>query len=73
VLTEVYRTAADPGKHKETAHYQTWRDTVAEMMAEPPSSVKYNNVLPRIRNTRMLLPDDRWLVCWDSHGPQLHE
>ena len=46
VLVEVYRTEADPGRHKETAHYQTWRDTVAEMMAEPRSSVKYDNVFP---------------------------
>jgi quinol monooxygenase YgiN len=46
VLVEVYRTADDPARHKETAHYQTWRDTVAEMMAEPRSSVKYNNVFP---------------------------
>jgi autoinducer 2-degrading protein len=46
VLVEVYRTPADPGKHKETAHYARWRDTVAEMMAEPRSSVKYDNVFP---------------------------
>jgi autoinducer 2-degrading protein len=46
VLVEVYRTSADPGKHKETAHYAKWRDTVAEMMAEPRSSVKYDNVFP---------------------------
>jgi autoinducer 2-degrading protein len=46
VLVEVYRTLADPGKHKETAHYTKWRDTVAEMMAEPRSSVKYDNVFP---------------------------
>jgi quinol monooxygenase YgiN len=46
VLVEVYRTPADPGKHKETAHYAKWRDTVAEMMAEPRSSVKYDNVFP---------------------------
>jgi quinol monooxygenase YgiN len=45
-LVEVYRTPADPGKHKETAHYAKWRDTVAEMMAEPRSSVKYHNVFP---------------------------
>ncbi|MCB0051109.1 MAG: antibiotic biosynthesis monooxygenase, partial [Caldilinea sp.] len=31
VLVEVYRTADDPARHKETAHYATWRDTVAEM------------------------------------------
>ena len=31
---------------KETAHYAKWRDTVAEMMADPRSSVKYDNVFP---------------------------
>ena len=46
VLVEVYRTPADPARHKETAHYQTWRDTVAEMMAEARSSVKYINIHP---------------------------
>jgi autoinducer 2-degrading protein len=46
VLVEVYRTAADPAKHKETAHYKKWRDTVAEMMAEPRSAIKYDNVYP---------------------------
>ena len=46
ILVEVYRTQDDPAKHKETAHYAKWRDTVAEMMAEPRSSVKYSNVFP---------------------------
>ena len=46
VLVEVYRTADDPGRHKETAHYQKWRNTVADMMAEPRTSVKYSNVFP---------------------------
>jgi len=46
VLVEVYRTPDDPARHKETAHYQKWRDTVAEMMAEPRTSVKYENVFP---------------------------
>ena len=46
VLVEVYRTPDDPARHKETAHYAKWRDTVAEMMAEPRSSVKYDNVFP---------------------------
>jgi quinol monooxygenase YgiN len=45
-LVEVYRTPQDPGRHKETLHYQTWRDAVAEMMAEPRKSVKYNSVYP---------------------------
>ncbi len=46
VLVEVYRTPDDPARHKETAHYQTWRDTVADMMAEPRTAVKYANVCP---------------------------
>jgi autoinducer 2-degrading protein len=46
VLVEVYRTTGDPALHKETAHYQSWRDTVAEMMAEPRQSVKYASVFP---------------------------
>ena len=46
VLVEVYRDDAAPAKHKETAHYQKWRDAVASMMAEPRSSVKYTNVTP---------------------------
>jgi quinol monooxygenase YgiN len=46
VLVEAYRTPADPGKHKETAHYAKWRDAVAPMMAEPRTSVKYANIFP---------------------------
>ena len=46
VLVEVYRTADDPAEHKKTAHYQKWRDTVADMMAEPRSNIKYINVFP---------------------------
>jgi quinol monooxygenase YgiN len=46
VLVEVYRQPEDAGRHKETKHYQVWRDTVAEMMAEPRSGVKYANVFP---------------------------
>ncbi len=46
VLVEVYRTAAAPAAHKETAHYATWRDTVAPMMAAPRTSVKFANVFP---------------------------
>ncbi len=46
VLVEAYRTPDDPGRHKETAHYQKWRDTVADMMAEPRTSIKYTNIFP---------------------------
>ena len=50
VLVEVYRTPEDPAHHKETAHYAKWRDTVADMMAEPRTSVKYTNVFPDDKN-----------------------
>lgn len=46
VLIEIYRTAEAPAAHKETHHYLTWRDTVASMMAESRTSVKYENVFP---------------------------
>ena len=46
VLVEAYRTPEAPAQHKETAHYAAWRDTVAPMMAEPRTSVKYANVTP---------------------------
>src|SRR5215471_2514581 len=46
VFIEAYRTAEAPAAHKETRHYQTWRDTVAPMMAEPRSSVKCENAFP---------------------------
>lgn len=45
-LIEVYRTAEDPARHKETVHYAKWRDRVADMMAEPRKSIKYDNVFP---------------------------
>lgn len=51
VLVEVYRTAEAPASHKETTHYQVWRDTVAPMMATARSSVKFQNLFPA---------DERW-------------
>jgi len=46
VLVEVYRTPDAAVRHKETAHYQAWRDTVADMMAEPRTGIKYQNIFP---------------------------
>lgn len=46
VLIEAYRTPAGAAAHKETEHYQTWRDTVGTMMAEARWSVSYRNVTP---------------------------
>ena len=47
VLVEAYRTPEAPAAHKATQHYQTWRDTVESMMAEPRASVKFANVFPQ--------------------------
>ena len=41
LLMETYKEASDQARHRETAHYAKWRDTVAEMMAEPRTPVKY--------------------------------
>jgi quinol monooxygenase YgiN len=46
VLVEVYKTAEAPVAHKETAHYAKWRDTVADMMAAPRSSTKFETLYP---------------------------
>ena len=46
ILVEVYKTAEASAAHKETAHYAKWRDTVAEMMAEPRQGIKYTNIFP---------------------------
>ncbi len=45
-LVEAYRTEAAVAAHKATAHYARWRDTVADMMAEPRAAVKCVNVFP---------------------------
>lgn len=52
VLVEVYRDAEAAAAHKETEHYATWRDAVAEMMARPRASVKFAALFPT--------EDERW-------------
>ena len=46
LLIEVYRGNEGAAAHKQTAHYQTWRDTVAPMMAEPRTSRSYATMTP---------------------------
>ena len=46
VLVEVYRDADASRAHKDTAHYAAWRDTVAEMMAEPRAPTTFAAVFP---------------------------
>ena len=50
-LIEVYRTQDDPAKHKETQHYNHWRELVEPMLAEPRSRTTYTNLFP---------PDQDW-------------
>ncbi len=45
-LYEVYRKQEDWVHHKETAHYLRWRDTVADMMAEPRKGTRYTELFP---------------------------
>ncbi len=46
VLVEVYRSAADPPRHRQTAHYAAWRQAVEPMMAEARSKVEYASIFP---------------------------
>ncbi|MBJ6610086.1 MAG: antibiotic biosynthesis monooxygenase [Candidatus Thiothrix moscowensis] len=46
VLYEAYASAEDAAAHKQTAHYAAWRDTVADMMAEPRQGVGYHGLFP---------------------------
>jgi autoinducer 2-degrading protein len=47
ILYEAYVSAEAAAAHKETAHYLTWRDTVAPWMAEPRQGVRYDGLFPQ--------------------------
>ena len=46
LLVEVYRTPEDAVKHKETAHYNRWREIVEPLLVEPRSRITYRNIVP---------------------------
>jgi quinol monooxygenase YgiN len=46
VLCEVYRDAYAPAKHKESAHYNTWIETVNDMFVTPRTRALYTNISP---------------------------
>jgi (4S)-4-hydroxy-5-phosphonooxypentane-2,3-dione isomerase len=46
VLVEIYRGTDAAAAHKQTDHYQRWRDAVAPMMARPRASISYRNTSP---------------------------
>lgn len=52
VLVEVYRDPAAHAAHRQTQHYATWRDAVAEMMSEPRTSEQYSPLFAT--------SDDQW-------------
>ena len=47
VLYEAYASAAEAAAHKQTAHYLSWRDTVADWMAEPRQGIPYHGLFPK--------------------------
>jgi autoinducer 2-degrading protein len=46
VLYEAYVTAEAAAAHKQTPHYQIWKDTVAPWMASPRRGVSYQGLCP---------------------------
>jgi (4S)-4-hydroxy-5-phosphonooxypentane-2,3-dione isomerase len=46
VLYEAYTTGEAAAAHKETAHYQRWRETVAPMMNRPREGVPFEGLFP---------------------------
>jgi quinol monooxygenase YgiN len=51
LLYEAYLTAEAVDAHKETHHYQVWRDAVVDMMAETRVGTRFVSVFP---------PDSDW-------------
>jgi autoinducer 2-degrading protein len=47
ILYEAYGREGDAQDHKQTAHYLTWRETVADMMAEPRKGVPMCALFPQ--------------------------
>ena len=46
VLVEVYQDEEAAKAHKDTPHYATWRDAVADLMAVPRASARFDAVFP---------------------------
>jgi (4S)-4-hydroxy-5-phosphonooxypentane-2,3-dione isomerase len=45
-LYEAYQSEEASKAHKETKHYQLWRDTVSDWMAKPREGVKHHIIAP---------------------------
>ncbi|MGQ9456171.1 MAG: putative quinol monooxygenase [Armatimonadota bacterium] len=46
ILYEAWASPEDAAAHKNTPHYQKWRDTVADWMAEPRQGIQYRSLFP---------------------------
>ena len=46
ILYEAYADQAGATAHKETPHYLSWRETVADWMAEPRQGIPYIGLFP---------------------------
>ena len=46
IFYEAYASEADALRHKETAHYLRWRDTVADWMVVPRVGTRYQGLFP---------------------------
>jgi autoinducer 2-degrading protein len=46
VAYEAYLDKASARAHKDTAHYQAWRDEVTDWMAEPRQGIRYDGLFP---------------------------
>lgn len=48
LLYEAYVGPDDAAAHKKTDHYLAWRETVADMMAEPRRGEPFNGLCPEL-------------------------
>jgi autoinducer 2-degrading protein len=48
VLYEVYEDETAFAAHQQTAHYSAWRDSVANLLAEPRKSKKFVSRFPEV-------------------------
>jgi autoinducer 2-degrading protein len=47
MIYEAFESEESVAAHKTTVHYQKWRDTVNDMMAEPRYGVRYYVIEPK--------------------------
>jgi autoinducer 2-degrading protein len=46
MLYEAYESKEAAAAHKQTRHYEVWRDTVAQWMSEPRKGIAYKGIRP---------------------------